>query len=351
MLTPTMSFRPPHHPRQFYPTTTTNSIGGSRWCSQCPHFPDGSEATVEEAQSGFQSRTAQKEAVAWCVCNTRQMQKQQRVFFLALVLLLVALFLLLLSRSDEVRRVAAAAAAARGGGGGGSATQGGVWGDSGSDKETPEGMYEAWRRREQQRRRGAVRVLFVTDRQRNYDAGMSRHFFWVYNAMLVHPRVAEAVLWGPGFAGYDARRSLRENVVGRFGSVGHFDMVLVYGAFDGGAVRALSAETVVALREHECWDDICWPRVEGYNASLVFMTYAQDLGAFRNRSAHRLFVNTPHGAKLEYFRADSFSNRSISVLIVGKVDPIVYPLRVCFLLPSSHTHPTLTVFIKKNVCF
>lgn len=251
----------------------------------------------------------------------------QRLFFAALVLTFGALFLVLLSSRGAPRPIRLIRAS----------TQHQQQTQTQQPKQQltdAAELYARWRAREQLARNAAVRLLFVTDRARNYDAGMSRHFFWVYGAMLRHPRVAEAVLWGRGFPGYDARQTLGANVRARFGAVAHFDAAVVYGFLEPEQVRAVSAETVVAIREHECWDDVCWPRIEGYNASLVFMTYAQDLAAFRNRSARRLFVNAPHGANAEYFTAteDELRGdaRSTPVLVAGKVDPAVYPLRARF---------------------
>ena len=56
----------------------------------------------------------------------------------------------------------------------------------------------------------------------------------VVDVALEHPQV-NATVWGPGWAGYDANLSLKDNVRQRFGC-GAFDITIAkLGAFTGGS--------------------------------------------------------------------------------------------------------------------
>ena len=70
------------------------------------------------------------------------------------------------------------------------------------------------------------------------------------------------------------------------------------------------------IREHECWNLRCKDYVEWNNASIVMMTFPQDMTDYAFMSSRRLFVHSPTAARVEYFFNDDVylendQNRSI----------------------------------------
>ena len=69
---------------------------------------------------------------------------------------------------------------------------------------------------------------------------MDRHFFFFLAAAQRHPNV-EAVLWGPTFEGYSPDKTLKQNLLHRYGSL-YFDMVFAYGINNNDHVKEISSE-------------------------------------------------------------------------------------------------------------
>lgn len=84
-----------------------------------------------------------------------------------------------------------------------------------------------------------IRVLFLTHKKYDYDGGMDRNFFSLYDA--AKEKVSEAVLWGVGFDGYNESSTLEQNLVRQYGDV-HFDMAVLYGVIPNREVFQISGK-------------------------------------------------------------------------------------------------------------
>jgi hypothetical protein len=172
-----------------------------------------------------------------------------------------------------------------------------------------------------------LRMLFFTHGF-NYEYGMDRHFFLHYYALKNHESI-EVELWGIGIDNYNASITLKENLIGRYGSI-YFDVIHLYGMVKNTEVRAISNQTIVLLREHECWAQRCTPVFMDNGARLAMLTYASEVLPFVELSKNALVMHSPHTSNHHILFGDVNSRREIDVLLIGQVHPLVYPLRTRF---------------------
>lgn len=175
-----------------------------------------------------------------------------------------------------------------------------------------------------------LRVLFYTNYHKTYNVFMDRFFVHQYLAAKQHPHI-EATFWGVGFKLYNDAATVEQNLVQRFGSI-YFDVLYVFGIVPNHEIVAVSSQTAVMLREHECWDQRCAPFITGNNVSIGLFPYAQEIIDYANISNRRVFAHSPHAAHVPYFYNASETvatqaARSVSVLLAGARTPEVYPLR------------------------
>lgn len=175
-----------------------------------------------------------------------------------------------------------------------------------------------------------LNVLFLSHKSKTYDAFLGRYYTHQYLACKDHDYI-RPVMWGEDFEGYDNGQSLRDNLVRRFGSVAFFDVIFLFGIIDNAQLLAISDQTVVLIREHECWSRRCDPFIVLNNASIVMFTFAQDIAPYAPLSARRLFVHSPTSARHQLFFPGDVRfeppNSRYGVLSFGAKDPVVYPLR------------------------
>ncbi|CAF1287789.1 unnamed protein product [Didymodactylos carnosus] len=87
-------------------------------------------------------------------------------------------------------------------------------------------------------------------------------------------------------------------------------------------------------REHECWAYRCIPDLIDYNVSILLQTYAYEMDLYhKSVSYNRVIQHSPTSAEpLIFYPPLTFKNKSvhirdIDVLVVGALNPFVYPLR------------------------
>jgi len=171
-----------------------------------------------------------------------------------------------------------------------------------------------------------LRVLFLAD-----GAGAAP-FEFQYAAALRHPHVA-AEWWRWGAPGYDRQRTLRENLVRRYGGV-HFDVIYHAAA---GASRVLAelkaiadaGEAVVAIHTAgACAGGRCQRLMADSGAHVVLMSHMVDMPRFRNETAGRVIVHAPHAADPSvFYAAGSLAYRQGALLLVAPGRGGTYPLR------------------------
>jgi len=170
-----------------------------------------------------------------------------------------------------------------------------------------------------------LRVLFLTHRY-EYTSFMDRSFYYQYEAARRHPDV-EAVLWGWGLPEYDNARTLRENLVRRYGSV-YFDVIFLFGHVNATEVKAIgdAGEAVVAFREFECFDFHCLRTLLPYGVHVFQLSYMVDMPLYLNYSFRRVVMHSPHCAEPSVFFAPPSLPGRHGALLIGAISE-AYPLR------------------------
>ena len=171
------------------------------------------------------------------------------------------------------------------------------------------------------------KILFLTHKTKTYDAFMDRYFVNQYRAAKRREGV-EAVMWGLDFRGYNNSATIRENLVRRYGGV-HFDMIFLFGVTHNHELAALSKETVVMIREHECWGKRCEPYIIYNDCGVVQFTFSHEISQYRGLGDGRVFQHSPTCAEPRiFYRAElDAASRPVQVLIAGSISKDVYPLR------------------------
>lgn len=128
-----------------------------------------------------------------------------------------------------------------------------------------------------------LRILHLTD-LKTHQSIMDRWFARSHKAFAINQElVADAVLWGMGFPGYDPEKTLTQNIDARYGRTDYFDAILPYYNMDQwwkfaidptpwfAQIKELSSHgTIVIDRPHEMRDFRRSPFLEG--VSRVFPT-------------------------------------------------------------------------------
>jgi hypothetical protein len=129
-------------------------------------------------------------------------------------------------------------------------------------------------------------VLFLTSRGFFVDF-MDRFLDFRYNATKRNPNSGTVVLWVVDrmWFGYNTNLTIAENIKGRFGDIGFFQIVHVENAHGEKIndqireITQLSATTAVTIHRHESHDQAS-PGVRhqfnSINASIVYFAYAND---------------------------------------------------------------------------
>ena len=171
--------------------------------------------------------------------------------------------------------------------------------------------------------------------------------------------VAEAVMWGPGFDGWNASQSTTANIAHRYGSAGHFDAVLAYYNTDQARrcllalvlivqtqdlginpepfwaeLRELSSHGSVLIdRPHEMRDDRRVSHIAVSNVSLVLAPYPNEIIEYQQWTRNALFVHQPHPVDERLFQHaiyhpdGSIVDRPTQVQLAGNMDASFYVRR------------------------
>jgi len=172
-----------------------------------------------------------------------------------------------------------------------------------------------------------LKILFLSHAF-NYEVGMDRGVFIHYEALKKHPWI-EPTLWGMGFPDWDFKRTIKENLLARYGEI-YFDVLYLYGMAHNYQVKEISGEIIVVIREHECWDRRCVPYIVNNNATLVMLAYAHEILMYIEESYNALIVHSPHTTDQDIFYHPVAAKRNHDVVLVGNAHPLVYPLRSRF---------------------
>ena len=182
-----------------------------------------------------------------------------------------------------------------------------------------------------------VKILFLTTKH-YHDTYMDRHFFWDHAAAKRHPCVIDAVLWGPGFYGYDESISLKNNIQKIYGNFNYFEIIhpWIWTPHIEIEIHQLSKLGITIIqRESECWNldgGGCMSSAIRWNSSIVSMDYAYEIFNYMNYTYRRVLVHSPNVADPYIFLGEIDDiNRDIDILIVGYVHDNVYPTRSRFL--------------------
>ncbi|KAI9136184.1 hypothetical protein BKA69DRAFT_1105704 [Paraphysoderma sedebokerense] len=153
---------------------------------------------------------------------------------------------------------------------------------------------------------------------------MDRSFYFQYEAAMRHPYV-EATLWGPGLPGYNANKTLSENIIAKHDFI-FYDIIFLFGQCKNTELKAISNQVLVTIREFECYDGRCGNYIEWNNASIFQLAYMTDMSHYKQQSSRRVIKHSPHGADPRIFYKSPKSHRNIEVLLAGSTSTL-YPLR------------------------
>ena len=161
-------------------------------------------------------------------------------------------------------------------------------------------------------------------------------------------------IWGPGHTAWDTGKTLKQNLLRRFGELKNIDLVLYLpppwpddyvkdetsDAIPPSELREVSMDAHIGFRQAELVPNyaVTDKRANLINATYLFATYQNDIHSFINRRTSwwqasptsRLIVHAPHAASEEIFSCHGLvddTTRDIDILLAGAMDPVVYPLR------------------------
>jgi hypothetical protein len=149
-------------------------------------------------------------------------------------------------------------------------------------------------------------------------------------------------MWGTGFEGYDASKSLLDNLETRFGRADYFDAILPY--YNGDQANHLKWDpapyflelrevssagrgVVIMDRPHEMRDGRRIPILDLANVTLVLAPYPTELFDYRAYVDRALLVHQPHPISPALFYHPVEADRPVDIWLAGSLEAPLYPLR------------------------
>jgi len=170
-----------------------------------------------------------------------------------------------------------------------------------------------------------MRLLFLTHRY-EYTSFLDRSFYFQYEAAKRHPYV-EAEIWGGGLVNYSSHKTLRENLVERYGGI-YFDAIFLFGHANNNELKEISdaGEAMVTIREFECFESRCKSYIDNNGVSVFQLSYMVDMHYYHEYSYNRVVMHSPHCADPSIFYISPDDAPRHGGLLIGAISS-AYPLR------------------------